>query len=189
MLIPAGLFNLQNNLSFVALTHLDAATFQVLSQFKLLTTAIMSVLLLNNVIVAIIVVTATTTTTYHYLPLATTYSEGHDLVPSITILLTDLPTYLPTCLPPHRTTLNYLEQITAKVAGPSTPTPIASVVTPVDVLLAGQVPHSAERPQSLSVPAARRRAKALVALRPRGLRRRHGVREQPFGVVLIYPLV
>ena len=49
MLIPAGLFNLQNNLSFVALTHLDAATFQVLSQFKLLTTAIMSVLLLNNV--------------------------------------------------------------------------------------------------------------------------------------------
>jgi len=49
MLIPAGLFNLQNNLSFVALTYLDAATFQVLSQFKLLTTAIMSVILLENV--------------------------------------------------------------------------------------------------------------------------------------------
>jgi UDP-sugar transporter A1/2/3 len=49
MLVPAGLFNLQNNLSFVALTYLDAATFQVLSQFKLLTTAIMSVLMLDNV--------------------------------------------------------------------------------------------------------------------------------------------
>ncbi len=48
MFIPAALFNFQNNLQYVALSYLDAATYQVLSQFKLLTTAVISILLLGT---------------------------------------------------------------------------------------------------------------------------------------------
>ena len=48
MLIPALLFNFQNNLTFLALSYLDSATFQVLSQLKILTTALLSVLILKT---------------------------------------------------------------------------------------------------------------------------------------------
>jgi len=46
--VPGGLFTIQNNLSFVALSYMDAASFQVMSQLKILTTAVMSILMLRT---------------------------------------------------------------------------------------------------------------------------------------------
>jgi UDP-sugar transporter A1/2/3 len=46
--VPAGLYTVQNNLAYYAMTHLDAATYQLLYQLKILTTALFSVLLLNK---------------------------------------------------------------------------------------------------------------------------------------------
>lgn len=46
--IPAWLFVLQNSLLYLAVSHLDSATFQVISQFKILPTALLSVLLLKR---------------------------------------------------------------------------------------------------------------------------------------------
>jgi UDP-sugar transporter A1/2/3 len=46
--VPGGLFTVQNNLTFVALSYMDAASFQVLSQLKILTTAVMSILMLKT---------------------------------------------------------------------------------------------------------------------------------------------
>lgn len=46
--IPACLFVLTNSLQYFAISHLDSATFQVTSQFKILPTAVLSVLLLKH---------------------------------------------------------------------------------------------------------------------------------------------
>lgn len=48
LLLPAALFTMQNYLNIVALSHLDAMTFQVLSQTKLLSAAVFSVWLLDK---------------------------------------------------------------------------------------------------------------------------------------------
>lgn len=48
ILIPALLYTMQNNLLFLALSNLDAATFQVTYQFKILTTALFSVTMLHR---------------------------------------------------------------------------------------------------------------------------------------------
>jgi UDP-sugar transporter A1/2/3 len=46
--VPAFLYAIQNNLVFIALANLDAATFQVMYQSKIITTAVFSVLILGR---------------------------------------------------------------------------------------------------------------------------------------------
>eukprot|EP00755_Sulcionema_specki_P020431 Sspe_Gene.71921::Locus_42755_Transcript_1_1_Confidence_1.000_Length_1250::g.71921::m.71921/K15272/SLC35A1_2_3; solute carrier family 35 (UDP-sugar transporter), member A1/2/3 len=53
LLVPAALYTLQNNLQYVAASHLDPAIFQVLYQLKLVTTALLTVMMLDRRISAV----------------------------------------------------------------------------------------------------------------------------------------
>lgn len=46
--VPSVLYVVQNNLVYVAMTHLESTTFQITNQLKILTTAIFSIALLNK---------------------------------------------------------------------------------------------------------------------------------------------
>ena len=48
MCVPSLLYVMQNSLQFLAIKHLDASTFTILSQLKILTTAVCSVLMLGT---------------------------------------------------------------------------------------------------------------------------------------------
>jgi UDP-sugar transporter A1/2/3 len=48
MFVPAGLYCVQNNLAYIAISHLDGPTYQLLYQLKILTTAMFSVFMLNR---------------------------------------------------------------------------------------------------------------------------------------------
>jgi UDP-sugar transporter A1/2/3 len=50
LIIPAALYTLQNSLVYVAISNLDAVTFQVTYQLKILTTVLFSILLLGRTI-------------------------------------------------------------------------------------------------------------------------------------------
>ena len=92
--VPACLYTLQNNLLIVALSNLDAATYQVTYQLKILTTAGFSVLLLNKKLsrrqwVALVLLMAGVAMVQLTAPAAAAHSEaGHNRLVGFCAVLT-----------------------------------------------------------------------------------------------------
>lgn len=53
MAVPSCLYVVQNNLNYIAMKNLDAPTFQLLYQLKILTTALFSVVMLDRYVAAL----------------------------------------------------------------------------------------------------------------------------------------
>lgn len=99
LIIPAALYTLQNFLIYVAISNLDAVTFQVTYQLKILTTVLFSVWLLGKTVssrqwLALVLLTIGVAMVQISGPLSTTLPSVEDVKSKLTSLLSTSPSDL-----------------------------------------------------------------------------------------------